>query len=244
MAKLNDLLGVLTSSVCEARVNSDLQALYIAKEYVNDQNPDKELLKHFSIPRMRIDKVEFKIPVGIDKLSEKTTKIYQLTDSKRFSEKAFKKVLDSLSVESLSSDVSEKIRTAISDYVPQLEEKTKTKKAELVLKEFSNRISLITIDLAYIIYRDNNRRKPTTSQLKKLQTDIANGLQLELKDEIILSKEIQGLDNVHVIVEADRLRDIKPENVIMISLTISEQGMEWINMEDKDGNLVTKLMPE
>jgi hypothetical protein len=40
MAKLNDFLGALASSVCDARVNSDMQALSIAKEYISDDNPD------------------------------------------------------------------------------------------------------------------------------------------------------------------------------------------------------------
>ena len=60
----------------------------------------------------------------------------------------------------------------------------------------------------------------------------------------VLKKEIKGLDDLHVIVEADRLREIKPENIITIKMTISEQGMEWINMEDRDGEIVNKLLPE
>lgn len=91
---------------------------------------------------------------------------------------------------------------------------------------------------------ENNRKKPTKAQLTKLQTDTALGLQSALKEEIVFKKEIKGLENVNVIVEADRLRDIKPENVIMIKMTISEQGMEWVNMEDKDGTVLNKLMPE
>ena len=68
-------------------------------------------------------------------------------------------------------------------------------------------------------------------------------LQATFKDHLIY-KEIKTLDAVDIIVESDKLREIKPENVIMIKMTLSEQGMEWVTMEDKDGKLVNKLMPE
>ena len=244
MAKLNDFLGVLASSVCDARVNSDLQSLQIAKGYLSDDNPDKELLKHFSIPRMRIDKVEFNIPVGIEELNEKTTKTFQLADSKNFSNKALQQVLNTLDITRLSSTVSKKLRTAIADHMNLLEAKIKVSQTEHSLKEFSNSIASITIDLVDVIYKENDRRKPTRAQLTKLKPNIAKELQSSLQEEIILKKEIKGLDDLHVIVEADRLREIKPENIITIKMTISEQGMEWINMEDRDGEIVNKLLPE
>jgi hypothetical protein len=45
-------------------------------------------------------------------------------------------------------------------------------------------------------------------------------------------------------VESDKLREVKPENVIMIKMTLSEQGMEWIKMENNKGEVINKLMPE
>lgn len=244
MAKLNDFLGALSSSVCDARVNSDLQSLQIAKNYLSDDNPDKELLKHFSIPRMRIDKVEFNIPVGIEELNEKTTKIYQLADSAKFSEKTLQKVLDTLKVTSLSSTLRKKLNTAITDHVNLLEAKIKVSYTAHSLEEFSNSIATNTLDLAALIYKENGMRKPTRAQLTKLKIAIEKGLQSSLREDIIFKKEIKGLDNLQVIVEADRLREIKPENIITIKMTVSEQGMEWVNMEDKDGKIVNKLLPE
>jgi hypothetical protein len=85
MAKLSDFLGRLVSSISDARVNSDMQSVEIAKEYAND-----ELLKHFAVPRMRIDKVEINIPVAIDKLSEGNQEVYKLIDNKRFSSTAYR----------------------------------------------------------------------------------------------------------------------------------------------------------
>jgi hypothetical protein len=193
---------------------------------------------------MRIDRVEFNIPVGIDELASKTEKVYQLTDSRKFSEKTFQHVLKSLDVPRLSRETTQKLKTAIADYTNLLKAEIKVKHTESSLDIFSKNIALKTIDLAEIIYKENNRRKPTKVQLKKLQTKIAAGLQTALKDEIVFKERIKNLDSINVVVEADRLREIKPENVIMIKMTISEQGMEWVNMEDIDGKVVNKLMPE
>lgn len=239
MAKLSDFLGGLASGICDARVNSDVQSLRIAEEYAKN-----DLLKHFSVPRMRIDKVELNIPVAVDNLVERTQRIYQPIDNQSFSAKAYQQVLKSLAVSSLSSELSKNLRTAIADHVHLLEAKIKVNQTEDSLEEFSNSISLKTLEIADTIKTVNNRRKATKAELTKLQTNTARDLNAALKDEIVLKKEINVLDAVHVIVEADKLREIRPENVIMIKMTISEQGMEWINMEDKDGKVVNKLMPE
>lgn len=235
MAILSDFLGVLVSSICDARVNSDLQSLTIAEEYKKN-----DLLKHFSVPRMRIDKVELNIPVAVDNLIEKPQRIYQLIDSSNFSKKAFNKVRKLLSVKRIPSEVSKKLRTAIAEHINLLEEKIKANQTDNLVEEFSSSISLKTIELAEEIYK----KKETSAKLKTLQLKITKGLVSVLKEEFVLKQEIKVLDSLHVIVEADKLRDIKPENVIMIKMTISEQGMEWINMEDKDGKVVNKLMPE
>jgi hypothetical protein len=239
MARLSDFLGGLASGICDARVNSDVQSLRIAEEYAKN-----DLLKHFSVPRMRIDKVELNIPVAVDSLMEKTQRIYQPIDNQRFSAKAYQQVLKSLSVTSLSSEVSKNLRTEIADQVHLLEAKIKVNQTEDSLEEFSNSIALKIAEIADTVNSVNKRRKATKAELTKLQTNTAMELKAVLREEIVLKKEVSVVDAVHVIVEADRLREIRPENVIMIKMTISEQGMEWINMEDKDGKVVNKLMPE
>ena len=67
-------------------------------------------------------------------------------------------------------------------------------------------------------------------------------MQNSLKDEIKLTPESK--DSVQVTVEAAKLREIKPENIIIIKMKISEEGMEWIKMENNDGEVVSKLVPE
>lgn len=239
MAKLSDFLGGLVSSISDARVNSDIQSLKIAEEYAKN-----DLLKHFAIPRMRVDKVELNIPVAIDKLLEKSQKVYEPIDNKSFSAKAYQQILKSLAVNNLSNEVSKTLRTTIAEHIHLLEAKIRVNQIENALEDFSKNIALKVIEFADLIFKEDKRKKLNRDELSKLQSNIVKGLQSSLKDEIKFKSENKVLESLQVIVEADKLREVKPENVIMIKMTVSEQGMEWIKMENKDGEVVTKLMPE
>lgn len=239
MAKLSDFLGSLVSSICDARVNSDAQSLRIAEEYAKN-----DLLKHFSVPRMRIDKVELSIPVAVDTLSEKTQRIYQPIDNSSFAIKAYYQVLKSLDITDVPSDVSKKLISVIADHIHLLEANVKAREIDDSLEKFSREVALKTIVLTEELYKANTGRRTTKAELAKLQANITNDLQSALEEEISVKQDVKVLDAVHFIVEADKLRDIKPENVIMIKMTVSEQGMEWVKMEDKEGKVVSKLMPE
>ncbi len=239
MAKLSDFLGGLVSSISDARANSDIQSVKIAEEYAKN-----DLLKHFAVPRMRVDTVEINIPVAIDKLLEKSQNVYDPIDNKSFSSKSYQQILKSLEVRNFSSEVSKILKTTISEHIQLLEAKIRVHQIENALEEFSKDIALKVIDLVGLIIKDRKRKSFNKSELLKLQSSIASGLQSTLKDEIKINSEIKVLESVQVIVEADKLREIKPENIIMIKMTVSEQGMEWIKMENKDGDIVSKLMPE
>ena len=168
----------------------------------------------------------------------------QIADRKKFLETTLLKIASTLNVRRLSSTISKKLETTIANQINLLEENIKVSRTDISLKEFSNNIASKTIELVNAIYKENKKATLTRVQLQKLNPKISKGLQKALQDEIILKKEINGLEDLNVIVEAHKLREIKPENMITIKMTISEQGMEWVNMEDKDGEIVNKLLPE
>jgi hypothetical protein len=92
-----------------------------------------------------------------------------------------------------------------------------------------------------ISYSDAKSKRLIKANFSELEYNITN----ELRSTLIKNQsENKVLESLQVIVEADKLREIKPENIIMIKFTLSEQGMEWIKIEDKDGNFSSKLMPE
>ncbi|SHH00265.1 hypothetical protein SAMN05444372_112177 [Flavobacterium micromati] len=246
MAKLSDFLGGLASSICAARVNSDVQSLRIAEEYAKN-----ELLKHFSVPRMRIDRVELNIPVAVDNLVEKTQKIYQPINKSLFLKKTNQQIITSIPLSRLSIEDADNLKKAlIKNLKPAIENSIKTMDASIIvnqndeaLKEYSENIASKTLDFINNFYRKNNI-KFADKEISILKDKISAGLQAKLREELIFKQQIKSIDSIDVIVESEKLRDIKSENVLMIKMIISEQGMEWVTLEDINGNVINKLMPE
>lgn len=239
MANLGDFLGGLMSSISDARVNSDLQSLKIAEEYAKN-----DMLKHFTVPRMRIDKVELNVPVAIDSVVEQVQKIYKLNDPVKFAALTFQQILTAIQVERVSDKAAKDLNTVISEEIKLLEERLQSNQVENALENFSTEVAAKTVRLINPIYKELEKKELSKSELLKRQITIVEGLQTTLKDEIKSTTEHISIDSLQVVVQADKLREIKPENMIIIKMTVSEHGMEWISMENNKGELVTKLMPE
>lgn len=235
MPILSEFLGSLASGICDARANSDVQTVRIAEEYVKN-----DLLKHFSIPRMRIDKVEMNIPIAVHNLEETIQRDYRPIIKSDLSNKIYKRILAVSGASSFSREASISMKKSINDQIDVLITGLGSQSVDKLSKEVSERISVRAIELGEVALG-----KSAIVETSGLRTSsISEGVEAIFREELILEKESKKLGSFEVIVEADKLREIKPENVIMIKMTISEEGMEWVTVEDKDGNMVPKLMPE
>jgi hypothetical protein len=67
MADLGEYLGHLLCEVTRARVRADMEAVRVAREYVDDES---QLLRHFPVPRMRLPMLEITVPVQVDGVPE------------------------------------------------------------------------------------------------------------------------------------------------------------------------------
>ncbi|SNR17717.1 hypothetical protein [Tenacibaculum jejuense] len=47
-----------------------------------------------------------------------------------------------------------------------------------------------------------------------------------------------------VIVEGHKLRELPPENIVQIKMTLKEESLEWYASENEEGNVSNKLLPE
>ena len=112
MAQLEEFLGELVTSISKSRVNSDLQTINIAKEYAKDN-----LLQHFAVPRMRIENVEFSIPIAIDKTAQKTEIIYERFDNKRILTLSYDNLLKSLSINKINTRFSQLFKTILTEKI-------------------------------------------------------------------------------------------------------------------------------
>jgi hypothetical protein len=234
MPKLNDYIGSLVSSITKARVMSDIQTVKVAEEYAKH-----DLLKHFSIPRMRIDDIEMTIPIALDELNEKTETVYEPIDNVKFNSIVYKELVNNLGLSKLPSKSSQKLRSEIANQTQILEKNIRISKDISYLKSY-------TKELVQIISNLEKEKLLIVGDLKRksIFENLPSNLEKILIQEIKISEQKKIIENLNVIVEANKLREQKPENIIYIKLKISEDGMEWNRTENKDGSIESKLLPE
>ncbi|AZB19153.1 hypothetical protein EG352_15910 [Chryseobacterium indologenes] len=227
MPKLREYLGGIVSEIAEARKMTDLQTVQIAKEYAQD-----DLLKHFSIPRMKVGSVDLTIPFATagnspkmifrDFMYDEIIKVaktdYDATDLK--SDQSLKEFL--IKQEPAYHDILTKIRdentpTLTIDQISYLEPISK------VTVEFCK--SLSNFSWKYV--------NPDT-----FYKSISNRLILETK------RVIEKIEDQEIIVEASKLMQLDVKCLIFAKMSVSEAGMEWSRYEDINGNIVETLIPE
>lgn len=234
MPNLNEYLGSIISSITNARVMADIQTVKVAEQYAKH-----DLLKHFSVPRMRVGDVELTIPVALDALSERTETEYQPIDNTRFNSVVYKTLTNSLGRTRLPLKASQQLRNYISKAAQQLEQTLRIGQDIAVVSVFSQKSVQQLLQLAeehQLISREN---------LPKMNAE-AMALQLEkaARQEIKVAQQRSVIENLNVIAESHKLREEKPENIIYIKLKISEDGMEWQQHEAGDGSINRSLLPE
>lgn len=223
MVNLNEYLGGIATSIAEARLMSDLKSLEIAEKFSRH-----ELLKHFSIPRFKAQNIELTIPVAIGELEETYEADYEPIDNVAFNSQAYTILKDASKITSFDRKTSTMLRSIIAQRTDELEKNIKaTGEVDPVLSRFSQQLSKEFIS----IYSE---KVSYDVLVKKLNSE----LRPSIKSRQITKK------NTKVIVEAHKLNEIKPENIVQIKMTLNEEGMEWYTSENEDGVRETKLLPE
>ncbi len=244
MPTLKDYLGSLIRDLNHARVIADVETATIAKMYA-----EHDLLKHFSIPRMKIQDTVLTIPVAIDELEVSIEKDYQPIDNKSFYTRTYAEIKNVFKVSSFSRDISTALSKAIYSHIDALEKSIKSGAAiKISLDGFSETVSDVALETIVsdkkgrvVFEKTLKSRNVDDDQIKEmLMSRLTKYLQPEIKPREITGK----IENAQVTVESDKLKDKKPESLLYIKMTITEESMEWQTMEDADGNIVAKLMVE
>ncbi|SED20416.1 hypothetical protein SAMN04489761_4611 [Tenacibaculum sp. MAR_2009_124] len=223
MVNLNEYLGGIATSIAEARLMSDLKSLEIAEKFAKH-----DLLKHFTIPRFKAQNIELTIPVAISELSNDYEQDYEPINNIEFNSQAYNILKNTSKVNSFDRKTSTLLRSLIAEETDILE---KNLKANENNNEFLNQFSMRVAERFLSIYP------------KKLDyNSLTKQLQLNLKS-LISSKQVVK-QNTKVIVEAHKLNEIKPENIVQIKMTLNEEGMEWYTSENDNGEIESKLLPE
>jgi hypothetical protein len=237
MANLNEYLGGIVASITEGRVLADLKSAAIAEEYA--KHP---LLQHFSIPRMRIGEVELNIPVALDGYSPSEAVTTQEPLPANFTELAMAEFSKALGLADFGGDreLTAALNLEVAAKAKILSDDIRASRSLVPLKTFAQSLTIFAL------------KQPTNSLLaahiEKNAVDLAV-VETTLIEN--LSQHIQpittqsgGNGTLSVIVEAAKLREQKPENLIQIKMKLNEDGLEWIRSENAQGEIETRLLPE
>ena len=234
MPNLNEYIGSIISSITNARVMADIQTVKVAEEYAKH-----DLLKHFAVPRMRVGDVELTIPVALDALSEKTHTEFQPIDNSRFNSLMYKELTNSLGRSSLPAKASQQLRAKLVEQTHQLEQNLRVTQDMASVSEFSHQAAKQLVQLA------TEHQLISREMMPKLDVEqIAARVVAAANQEIKVLSQRSVIENLNVIAESHKLREEKPENIIYIKLKISEDGMEWQQMESSNGEVSRRLLPE
>lgn len=227
MPKLNEYLGGIVSEIASARKMADLQTVQIAQEYAKD-----DLLKHFSIPRMKVGTVDLTIPFATaensipkifrnfmyDEIIKVAKTDYNSTDTKN--DQSLKDFLVDLEV--YYKDAIKKVQ---SENTPTITNKQ--------LEYFE---IIPTYTLEFCLTLPNFKWKQTDKNL--FLQSISNKMFSEAR------KVIERTQDFEIIVEASQLMALDTKCLIYAKMSITEAGMEWSRYEDINGNIIETLIPE
>ncbi|EJL75675.1 hypothetical protein [Chryseobacterium populi] len=227
MPKLNEYLGGIVSEIASARKMADIQTVQIAKEYAKD-----DLLKHFSIPRMKVGTVDLTIPFAAagkspilpfrtfayDEIIKVAKTDYNPLDTKN--DDSLKAFLIDLEV--YYNDGIKKVR----------EENTSTITDSQM--EYFKIIPEYTLEFC-----------KNLANFRWQQTD-PNFFHQSIFDRVIYEarRTIEKIEDYEIIVEASKLQELDAKCLIYAKMSISEAGMEWSRYEDINGNIIETLIPE
>ncbi|MDR6159205.1 MULTISPECIES: hypothetical protein [Chryseobacterium] len=227
MPKLNEYLGGIVSEIAASRKMADLQTLQIAKEYAQD-----EMLKNFSIPRMKIGTVDLTIPFA----QGGVLPILKLRDF------AYDEITKVMKTNYNAADTSndQKLKVFLVDmevYYDDLINQIKKDNIKVITPEKEKDFYIIPDYITdYCLTLPNFKWGEVKSET--LKTSIKNRTLLEAK------KIIENVDEHEIIVEASKLMSIDPKYLIYAKMSVSEAGMEWSRYEDINGNIIETLIPE
>ncbi len=225
---LEEYIGSLVSSIADARLMSDAQTARIAADYA--KHP---LLKHFSVPRMRIDDVEMEINVALDKIAEDSQTKVDPIDNAKVNTLVYKEIVAGLGRKSLPLAASRTLKAEIARRTQTLESEINIKANLTPLKDFINRISEESLTISRGIGL-KSITATTESLSSRLEKSIAPAISLtEVKQR-----------KLRVMAESKELSEQKPECFIKVKLKISERGLEWSKGFDSAGNEIDTLIPE
>lgn len=251
MAKLKDYLGSLVKDLNEARYAADVESARIAQLYANDP-----ILKHFSVPRMKILDTELTIPIAVESLEHSIDTQYDPVDNNKLFKTVYDEVKNVIETKSFNASISRDLRKSIYRHIDTLEKEVKG--GEDTVKSIEKFAKRVVEESISKIKKDTKESVKLTKRIKKLdigsndektkEEHLKNLLGANMKEHLVQvvkpPRTIEKLENAHITAESAKLKEYSPQNIVYIKMKVTEESMEWQTIVDEDGKVVPKLIPE
>jgi hypothetical protein len=234
MPTLIEYLGGIFDSISQARLMSDLRSAETADLYAKH-----DLLRHFSVPRMRIDDIELTIPVGLEGLGTRYELQLVPIGNDRYKSDVYQSILRISGIATLPTGAARELQEALTRNVRTLCERIRSEGLEQAANAFAKIIAeeFGRIGEAYGLFRDSTAVEYRPDQ-------IVGTIFKYTLSTVASVTEKQVVDELAVIAETHRLRELRPEDLIRIRMKVGEDGMEWQSIERSDGSVERRLLPE
>jgi hypothetical protein len=234
MPTLIEYLGGLFNSITQARVMADLQSVEVAEQYAKH-----DLLRHFSVPRMRIGDLELTIPVGLEGVGTRTELQLDPIGNDRYKSDIYQSILRISGAASLPTGAARELQDVLTVRVRTLCEQIAVSGLEESFWNFAKIIAeeFGRIGESYGLFGGSTaveyRPDQIVASIHKYSISTVKG---------VVQKQV--VDELQVIAETHRLRELRPEDLIQIKMKVGEDGMEWQTIERSDGSVERRLLPE
>ena len=231
MPNLNEYLGGIFNSITRARAMADAQTVQIAEQYAQH-----DLLRHFSVPRMRFSDIELTIPVAVDGLAASASLELAPIGNDAFRALVYREATAVIPVKSIPSTISQPLSARIAQ---RTEELAKGIQAGARDEAFAAFAKYTTNDVSEIVSASG------IADAMRINFGIVYERLTKILPEVVSGvTETQNVDQLAVVAESYRLREQRPEDLIYIKMTVSEDGLEWQTIDKGDGTVERKLLPE
>lgn len=236
MVTLSDYLGFLMKEISHARLSSDLASIELAKMYA-----ENELLRNLSVPRVRLSRIDVSVPLVVESLKMDQASDFRNLNSPQ-NQDALNRILSSLFTKHFDVKFSREEQKNISARIRLGTEPIARKSA---YQEGRNDFERFTEDT--FIYAVNLK------DIRKLQDfDKRFDQSLhELRSQFMALFDAQvqpGPTKLEAMVVNPVTAAIRaaqpPQSIFVLNLSLTEEGIELVTVQDSEGNTKKVLVIE
>lgn len=250
MVKLGDYVGMILSEMTRARAQADVETLKLAELYASNKT-----LRHFAVPRVRLQNVEITTPLMIDKQDESALEEYskpvKLSEVRALADSVVAANLERNNVKLSAADASA-VKKSIEERSGAVARRFAAARVQPAAGRVSQPEEMISLtDTKNIAdeYADQvdaslKRLKATQPAYKNIDVDkISAEVKIDLRTKIANLRPLPP--RLEVLVNTAQIKETAAKDLVTyVKFTITEDSMEWSEYQSSTGEVKEQLVPE